>query len=266
MPATLTLNRNLALVLDPSLILDAIGMGTLEHPGEPQEWQRRILRSESRKILVNVHRQGGKSTTTSGLAIHTALFNPEALVLLVSRTQRQANLLFDKVVASYKSLGKPIPATIDNAVTLGLANGSKIVSLPNDADTIRGFSSPHLVVVDEASRVDDPVFAALKPMLTINEGKLVELSTPRGRRGHFWKMWTDGDASWERITLRGDQNPRITPEMLAQERRDMIDWEYKQEWECEFMDTVDQLISGEVITQAFNSPEPAFFNDEELYL
>ena len=90
MPATLTLNKNLAMVLDPSLILDAIGMGTLDHPGEPQGWQRRILRSESRKILVNVHRQGGKSTTTAGLAIHTAVFNPEALVLIVSRSQRQA--------------------------------------------------------------------------------------------------------------------------------------------------------------------------------
>ena len=80
--------------------------------------------------------------------------------------------------------------------------------------------------------MDDAVFAALKPMLTINEGKLVELSTPRGRRGHFWKMWTGGDESWERIMLRGDQNPRITPEMLEQERRDMIAWEFRQEWEC----------------------------------
>jgi Phage Terminase len=256
----------LAMMLDPSMILDAIGMGTLDHPGEPQDWQRRILRSESRKLLVNVHRQGGKSTTTAGLALHTAVFHPEALVLIVSRSQRQANLLFDKVVSSYQALGRPIAATIDNAVTLGLANGSKIVSLPNDPDTIRGFSSPHLVVVDEASRVDDPVFAALKPMLTINEGKLVELSTPRGRRGHFCKMWTGGDASWERIMLRGDQNPRITPEMLEQERRDMIDWEYKQEWECEFMDTCDQLIAGDVIAGAYCSPEPpGFFSDEDLY-
>ena len=123
MPATLSPNRAMAMTLDRSLILDAIGMGTLDHPGEPQEWQRRILRAESRKILVNVHRQGGKSSTTAGLAIHTALFNPEALVLLVSRTQRQADLLFDKVVAGWKTLGKPIPATRDNAVTLVLANG-----------------------------------------------------------------------------------------------------------------------------------------------
>ena len=230
MPATLSPNRAIAMTLDRSLILDAIGMGTPDHPGEPQEWQRRILRSESRKILVNVHRQGGKSSTTAGLAIHTALFNPEALVLLVSRTQRQADLLFDKVVAAWKTLGKPIPSTRDNAVTLLLANGSKIVSLPNDADTIRGFSSPRAVVVDEASRVDDAVFAALKPMLTIAGGTLIELSTPHGRRGHFWKMWTGGDESWERIMLRGDQNPRLTPEMLEQERRDMLAWEFRQEW------------------------------------
>ncbi len=266
MPATLTLNRNLAMVLDPSLILERIGLGTPADPGTPDDWQRTILRSMSRRMLVNCHRQAGKSSSVAGLALHTAIYDPASLVVIVSAGQRQSNELFRKVVAAYEALGKPIAAEEDNAVTLSLANGSRVVSLPNNAGTIRGYSAPRLVLVDEASRVDEPVFAAIRPMLAVSLGRLILLSTPHGRRGEFYRMWSSGDPAWERVELKGEDNPRISREYLAQERRDMIAWEFRQEWECSFEDTQDQIISGEVITQAFNSPEQAFFSDEDLYL
>src|SRR4051794_31971895 len=116
-----TLN-SLALRLDPSLILGDLGI-------EPDGWQRRGLRSTYERMLICVHRQGGKSTAVAGLAIGTALHRDDSLVLLVSASLRQSQELFKKVVWSYRRLGSPIPTVEDNAVTLALANGSRVVSL-----------------------------------------------------------------------------------------------------------------------------------------
>ena len=144
MPATLSPNRTLAAMLDPSLLMDAMGF-------TPDPWQRRVLRSRSERMLLLAHRQSGKSTCVAALAIGTVLFEPESLVLLVSASTRQSGELFRKVVRGYKALGSPIPAVEDSATTLALENGSRIVSLPDSADTLVGFSAPRLVVVDEAA-------------------------------------------------------------------------------------------------------------------
>ena len=67
-------------------------------------WQARMLRSSSRRILLNCSRQSGKSTVTAILAAHVAIFQPGALVLLFSKAQRQSSELFAKVAAIFKSL------------------------------------------------------------------------------------------------------------------------------------------------------------------
>src|ERR1035437_4701637 len=64
--------------------------------------------------------------------------------------------------------------------------GSRICSLPGDPKTIRGFSAPALILEDEAAFVDDELFAAIKPMLAVSRGQLILMSTPFGRRGHFF--------------------------------------------------------------------------------
>jgi hypothetical protein len=233
---------------------------------EPDDWQAQLLRSPAERMLVNCHRQAGKSTATAALGIHTALYAAPALILIVSSGLRAAGEMFGKIDEVYRALGKPVPSVEANSVTLALANGSRVVSLPNNADTIRSYSAPKLVIADEASRIGDAVFTAVTPMLAVSRGRLVELSTPRGKRGHFYRMWTDGGENWERILLLGRDNPRISPDVLARDRRDMLAWEYRQEYEGSFEDNEDQLISGDVIESAFRSSEaPGFFTADELY-
>jgi hypothetical protein len=197
--------------------------------------------------------------------MHTALYDAPALILIVSSGLRASGEMFAKVNAAYDRLGRPVATVEDNAVTLALENGSRVVSLPNNPNTIRSYSAPKLIIADEASRIDEPVFAAIRPMLAVSLGRLILLSTPHGRQGTFWKMYTSGDPAWERIELKGEDNPRIDPGYLAQEKRDMLPWDFKQEWECEFMDTEDQVISGEDIAAAFCSEEQPFYTLQELY-
>src|SRR3954452_6573198 len=110
----------LATALDPSLLLDEIGF-------QPLPWQRQLLRSTADKILLNCHRQAGKSSATPTLAIWTALHDPGSLTLIVSASQRQSNELFRKVTTQYKALGTPIPLVEDSATTLALETGSRVV-------------------------------------------------------------------------------------------------------------------------------------------
>src|SRR5438045_932687 len=98
---------------------------------EPDPWQRTFLRSKGRRLLLLASRQVGKSTVTGVLALHTALFTPGALVLVISPSLRQSGELFRaKVCRFYDQLGRPVACEKDTETTLHLANGSRVVSLP----------------------------------------------------------------------------------------------------------------------------------------
>src|SRR5206468_10778213 len=97
------LNHLLAAALDPALILRACGI-------DPDPWQRSLLLSQDRQVLLCCSRQAGKSTVVSALALHTALFTPRALVLLLSPSLRQSAEIFRKVLEADDALGRPVPA------------------------------------------------------------------------------------------------------------------------------------------------------------
>jgi len=123
----------MAMALDPSVILTARGMTV-------DPWQRDFLLAKDNQILLNCSRQAGKSTVTSALAIHQAIFNPGSLVLLLSPGQRQSGELFRKVLDCYNAIGRPIKATYETQLKIEFAHGSRILCLPGKEETVRGFS------------------------------------------------------------------------------------------------------------------------------
>lgn len=193
------------------------------------------------------------------MALHTALFEPGSLVLLLSPSQRQSGELFGKVTGFYEDLGRPVPAETDSATTLALHNSSRIVSLPGSPKTVRGFSGARLLVIDEAALTSDDLFIAVSPMLAVSRGRLVALSTPRGKRGWFHDQWTDEQSSWQKITATAWDCPRVSREFLEDERKALGDRWFRQEYECSFEETLDQIFSTESIEAAFTSTEPALF-------
>jgi len=216
-------------------------------------WQARVLRSSAKQTILNCSRQSGKSSVTGILAAHTAIYKPKSLILLVSKAQRQSAELLQKVQAALKSLEQP-PETIgDNMLSVRLANGSRIISLPGDGDSIRGFSAPTLVVEDEAAFVSDALYNAIRPMLAVSKNaRLILMSTPHGRRGHFFEAWTNGSTSWERESITADDVPRISKEFLDQERENIGPWWFDQEYRCKFVDSDSQLFSSDSIARAFS--------------
>ncbi len=236
-------------VADPLMARDAVELARRAGV-DPDPWQADLLRSRDPQMILLCSRQAGKSTVTSMIALHEAQYRPPALVLILSPSLRQSGELFAKIRAARRSLGADaLPLSRETADTLEVVNGSRIVCLPSSEATIRGFSGVTLLIVDEASRVPDPLYQAVRPMLAVSGGRLVLLSTPFGKRGFFHHEWTEGQG-WKRVKITGYDCPRISPEWLDAERAAIGDWWFGQEYLCEFVDTTDQVFGYEYVMGA----------------
>jgi len=230
---------DLALALDPVLFAGRrLGFA-------PDDWQASVLQSSSKRLLLNCCRQSGKSTTAAVLALHTALYRPGSLVLLVSPSLRQSSELFRKV-ADFRDMLRPTLVE-NNRLSCVFENGSRIVSLPGSEATIRGFSGADLIIEDEASRVSDDLYFAVRPMLAVSAGRLVLMSTPFGKRGHFWETWRTDNSGWEKTKFTAEDCPRITAEFLEEEKQALGDWWFRQEYLCEFLDSQSSAFSFDML-------------------
>jgi hypothetical protein len=216
----------LSYALDPSLIMRAMGK-------KPDPWQKAVL-NEKEHLLLNCHRQAGKSTIIGVKACHRAVFFPKSTVVIISKTQRQAGESFRKFLDAYYAIGAPVAMTHDSQLFCELENKSRVISLPGREDTIRGYSAVDLLIIDEASRVPDFLYAAVRPMVAISRGQIACLSTPFGQRGFFWREWKRTD-HWKRIQVSADQCPRFTKEYLEAERLALGDNAFAQEYMCSFV-------------------------------
>src|ERR687896_1244342 len=147
---------------------------------EPDPWQERLLRSTADRMLLNCCRQSGKSTMTGLIALHRALYHPGSLILCLAPALRQSQELFGKVLGFYRDLGRPVAAQGERKLSLELENGSRIVTLPGTEKTIRGFSGASLLLIDEAARVANDLYASIRPMLAVSGGRLLAMSSPFG--------------------------------------------------------------------------------------
>jgi terminase large subunit-like protein len=219
---------------------------------EPDPWQLKVLESTGRKLLLCCSRQSGKSTTTAIKALREAVYVPGSLILLISPSQRQSGELFRKVLHLHKSVEADMPRIIgESALRMELDNGSRIIALPASESTVRGYSAVTLVVVDEAARVADDMIASLRPTLATTNGQLIALTTPRGKRGWFYEQWTTGEG-WERTEVAAKDCPRIKPEWLAEERRDMGEFKYVQEYENAWLDAETSVFASALIEAALS--------------
>jgi hypothetical protein len=194
--------------------------------------------------------------TAAALGLREALLIPQSLVLLLSPSQRQSGELFrDKVMKLYNALDRPVPAVLETQLSVQFENGSRIVSLPGDEGTIRGYSGVALLVMDESARIPDELYRACRPMLAVSRGRLVCLSTPFGKRGWFYDEFV-GNNLWERVEIPADQCPRISPEFLEEERAALGERWFRQEYLCSWEETVDAVFSHADIMAALDNDLP----------
>jgi Terminase large subunit, T4likevirus-type, N-terminal len=265
-----TLRRHLAAIkadLDalsapPAVCADAVTLWRRIYGDDPDPWQHELMVHERPRLLINGSRQSGKSSVSAMLGLYEALYRPPALVLLVSASLRQAQELGKKVFDGYRALGKPGGAEAENKLSLELANGSRIVCLPATESTIRGMSGARLIVLDEASRVPDPLYHAVRPMLAVSGGRLMGISTPWGKRGWWFEAWEQG-TEWHRVKVTAPECPRISAAFLEEERRSLPPWVFDQEYMCVFGETLDAVFRYEDIANMLSDDVAPLFTRGE---
>src|SRR5215210_3355522 len=197
---------------DAVMLAKSLGLDPLD------PWQEEILTDNAERVLLLCSRQAGKSTIASVMVLHKALYDPGSLSLIIAPSERQAKETFLKCARAYHALGYVDNPESDRRLGLELPNGSRIEALPGSERTIRGFSAVDLVVVDEAARVEDELYEALRPMLAVSQGQLVLASTPFTKNGIFYEAWTSR-SPWSRYRVTAYECPRIPETFLAEERR-----------------------------------------------
>lgn len=218
-------------------------------------WQAEVLNSTAKKTLLCCSRQSGKSSVSAIAALHTAIFQPSSLTLMVSPSLRQSSELFRKFLG-YLNLLPDMPVRNENTkLSITLDNNSRVVSLPGSEATIRGYSAVDLLLIDEAARVVDDLYFAVKPMLAISRGRMLALSTPFGKRGWFFNEFSEG-IGWQRHSIKATDCPRISPEFLEEERRSMPNAIFQAEYMCEFTETLDSVFGYEDVMAAMDNDIP----------
>ena len=218
----------------------------------PDERQEEVLRSEAKRGILLCTRQWGKSTIAAAKAVHRAFTRPESLVLVASPTYRQSGELVRKAAGMMRRLGLPARGDGGPDASLVFPNGSRIVGLPGIEGTVRGFSAASLLLIDEASRVHDGMYKALRPMLAVGRGDLWLMSTPWGRRGFFYENWVRGGDEWMRVSVPATECERIDAEFLEEERAAAGSAWFRQEYLCEFTDAGVGLFAYDMVEEALD--------------
>lgn len=213
-------------------------------PADP--WQAEVLRSQSDRLSILATRQGGKTHVSAAKVLRKALVDPKSLILILAPSKNQSAEFLLRVRNFYSLINGPsivpLASNREEVYRLRLSNGSRMIALPNSERTIRGYAGVSMLVLDEASRVDDALYYAVRPMLATSRGHILALSTPWGKQGWFYREWSgDFDVKqgktkwkdrWDRYKVTADKCPRFTAEFLEEERinNPLYDQEYNLVW------------------------------------
>lgn len=180
--------------------------------------------------------------------LNHCLTKPDQTAMVFSPTKRQSQEFVRAVRAADRAIGMPLKRTAENQSEVEWKNESRLMSMP---DRQTGVFTPTMIVIDEASRVSDMLYMSVRPMLALG-AQLLVCSTPFGKRGWFFVIW-DKPKRLNNFAALG------SPCCLAEEFADVGPRWFKQEWLCDFTDTVGSVFSKSVIGRAFTGDfEPLF--------
>ena len=210
-------------------------------------WQARFLADPSRRQAMLCCRRAGKSATSAAKTLTHCLTRPDSLAMVFSPTLRQSVEYARYVRRMDRAIGRPVRLVGQNQTAVEWANGSRLLSLPDSHEGVVGFT-PSRIVIDEGSRVSDVLYLSIRPMLALG-AELEVLSTPFGKRGWFFEIFNTPKRramfrTWE---VTAAEVPRITPEFLEEERLELGDRWFEQEYFLKFNDSVDAVFGADAI-------------------
>ena len=206
----------------------------------------------SRFNIAKLPRQTGKSTTVVSYLLHYALFNDSVNIGILANKASTARDLLGRLQTAYENLPKWIQQGVIswNKGSMELENGSKILAASTSASAVRGMSF-NIIFLDEFAFVPNHIaesfFSSVYPTITSGQStKVIIISTPYGMN-HFYKLWTDavnGKNGYEFSEVHWSQVPGRDAKWKQETISNTSERQFTQEFECEFLGSVDTLISA----------------------
>ena len=221
-------------------------------------WQKQVLKTKGNMCICSP-RQMGKSYIISQDAGEYAINNQNKSIMIIASVERQALLLFEKVLSYIYEKDKKLIKTGKDRPTkheLRLKNGSIIRCLPtgDSGYGIRGYTINRLYA-DEAAFIKEAVWAAVTPMLSTTSGDIILLSTPFGIENYFYRMFhnkkfTSIHVDPEKV-IKGRKDPQKTAliEFRRDEKERMTKLQYQQEHMGLFVGGIQKFFPEELIEQ-----------------
>ena len=229
---------------------------TLDHGLQPfntYDFQEKLINNfhENRFNICKMPRQTGKSTTCVSYLLHYAIFNDSVNIGILANKATTARELLARLATAYENLPKWMQQGILvwNKGNIELENGSKILAASTSASAVRGMSF-NILFLDEfafvPNHVADAFFASVYPTITSGQStKVIIVSTPHGMN-HFYRLWHDAekqkneyiptDVHWSEVPGRDEVWKEQTIKNTSEQQ-------FKIEFECEFLGSVDTLIA-----------------------
>ena len=219
----------------------------------PYPFQEKMLDRfhNNRFNICKLPRQSGKSTIVVSYLLHYAIFNDNVNIAILANKASTAKDLLDRLQTAYENLPKWLQQGVLtwNKASLELENGSKIIAASTSASAVRG-GSYNIIFLDEfafvANHIADQFFSSVYP--TISSGKntkVIIVSTPHGMN-HFYKLWHDaerGKNEYIPTEVHWSDVPGRDEAWKKQTIANTSEQQFKVEFECEFLGSVDTLIS-----------------------
>ena len=220
----------------------------------PYHFQEKLINRfhENRFNICKMPRQTGKSTTVVSYLLHYAVFNDSVNIGILANKAATARELLGRLQTAYENLPKWMQQGIIawNKGSMELENGSKILAASTSASAVRGMSF-NVLFLDEfafvPNHVADSFFASVYPTITSGKNtKVIIVSTPHGMN-HFYRMWHDAEKSkndYIPTDVHWSEVPGRDLEWKEQTIKNTSEQQFKIEFECEFLGSIDTLITA----------------------
>ena len=241
---------------------------TLDHglqPFKTYDFQDKLITNfhENRFNICKMPRQTGKSTTVVSYLLHYAIFNDSVNIGILANKASTARELLSRLATAYENLPKWMQQGILvwNKGNIELENGSKILAASTSASAVRGMSF-NILFLDEfafvPNHVADAFFASVYPTITSGKStKVIIVSTPHGMN-HFYRMWHDaekGKSEYIPTDVHWSEVPGRDEVWKEQTIKNTSEQQFKIEFECEFLGSVDTLIApSKLKTLVYDDP------------
>ena len=232
---------------------------------KPYDFQEKLIKNfhENRFNICKMPRQTGKSTTSVAYLLHYCVFNDSVNIGILANKAATARDLLGRLQTAYENLPKWMQQGIVswNKGSLELENGSKILAASTSASAVRGMSF-NILFLDEFAFVPNHIaeafFSSVYPTITSGKTtKVIMVSTPHGMN-HFYRYWHDaekGKNEYIPTDVHWSQVPGRDAEWKRQTIANTSEQQFKIEFECEFLGSVDTLISpSKLRTLVYENP------------